>query len=79
MTENGMGALVDTVTIQEWGHLFESPVPYLHEPKVCQFYYKIDLLDDGSIYTSIKRVEISLNEETLGIILGVPTTGIQSI
>ncbi|KAG5584681.1 hypothetical protein H5410_045115 [Solanum commersonii] len=30
----GMGNLVDDVTIQGWNHLFEPPVPYLHEPEM---------------------------------------------
>ena len=30
--EHGMGSVVNYVTIQEWGHLYEPLVPYLHEP-----------------------------------------------
>ncbi|KAH0665459.1 hypothetical protein KY290_027692 [Solanum tuberosum] len=33
LTQVGMGNLVDVVTIQGWNHLFEPPVPYLHEPE----------------------------------------------
>lgn len=79
LTEHVMVALVDAVTIQEWVHLFEPLVPYLHEPEVHEFYYNMDFLDDGSIFTSAKGVEISLSEETLGIILSVPTAEICSI
>lgn len=39
----------------------------------------MDLLDDGSISTFVKGVKISLNKETLGIILDVTTTVIHSI
>lgn len=73
LTDHGMGALVDSVTIQEWGHFFEPPLSYLHELEVHEFYYKMDLLVEGSIFTSVKRVSISLNEEILGIIFDVPT------
>ncbi|KAH0644974.1 hypothetical protein KY284_032858 [Solanum tuberosum] len=34
LTQFGMGNLVYAVTIQSWNHLFEPPVPYLHEPEV---------------------------------------------
>ncbi|KAG5600149.1 hypothetical protein H5410_031519 [Solanum commersonii] len=39
----------------------------------------MDLLEDGGIKTTVKRVETLLNEETLGIILGVPVEEIRSI
>uniref|UniRef100_A0A0V0GR89 Putative ovule protein n=1 Tax=Solanum chacoense TaxID=4108 RepID=A0A0V0GR89_SOLCH len=34
MTEFGMSNLFYIVSLQEWGHLFEPPTPYLHDPKV---------------------------------------------
>lgn len=39
----------------------------------------MELLDDEGIQTTIQAVNISLNEEILGIILGVPSIGIRSI
>ncbi|KAG5604560.1 hypothetical protein H5410_026052 [Solanum commersonii] len=51
-------------------------VPYLHEPEVREFFYKMELLEGGEIKTIIKNVDIHLDEETLGIILGVPVVGI---
>ncbi|KAK4737100.1 hypothetical protein R3W88_000797 [Solanum pinnatisectum] len=67
-----MSTLFDFVSLQSWDHLFEVPAPYLHEPEVCDFYYKMDLLSDGEgVRKTVKRVKISLNEEILGIILGV--------
>ncbi|KAG5616619.1 hypothetical protein H5410_016443 [Solanum commersonii] len=48
-----------------WSHLFEPPTPYLHETEKM-----------GGIKTTVKGVEILLDEETLGNILGVPVEGI---
>ncbi|KAG5630013.1 hypothetical protein H5410_001730 [Solanum commersonii] len=54
-------------------------MPYLHEPEVREFYYKMELLDDGGIPTIVREVDITLSEESLGIILGVPSQGIRSV
>ncbi|KAG5576109.1 hypothetical protein H5410_056243 [Solanum commersonii] len=58
----GMSTIFDYVLLQSWEHLFEAPVPYLHEPEVRELYYKMELLDDGGIQTTVKGVKISLNE-----------------
>ncbi|KAG5616685.1 hypothetical protein H5410_016509 [Solanum commersonii] len=79
LTKFGMANLVDTVTIQGWNHLFEAPVPYLHEPEVREFFYRMELLNGGGIKTIVRNVEICLDEETLGIILGVPVIGTRTI
>ncbi|KAG5581469.1 hypothetical protein H5410_052096 [Solanum commersonii] len=79
LTQFGMANLVDDVTIQGWNNLFEPPVPYLHEPKVHELFYKMELLEGGGITTTVRNVEIHLDEETLGIILGVPVMGVQTI
>ncbi|KAG5605911.1 hypothetical protein H5410_027403 [Solanum commersonii] len=79
LTKFGMAKLVDAVTIQGWNHLFEPPVPYLHEPEVREFFYKMELLECGGITTIVRNVQIRLDEETLGIILGVPVVGVQTI
>ncbi|KAH0738544.1 hypothetical protein KY290_037249 [Solanum tuberosum] len=78
-TRFGMGNLVDAVIIQGWNHLFAPPVPYLHEPEVREFFYKMELLEGGGITTTVRNVEIHLDEETLGIILGVPVVGVRTI
>ncbi|KAG5609990.1 hypothetical protein H5410_021271 [Solanum commersonii] len=59
--------------------MFEVPAPYLHEHEVREYYYKMELLNDGGIQTTVKEVKIYLNEESLGIILVVPYEGIRSI
>ncbi|KAH0696718.1 hypothetical protein KY290_014117 [Solanum tuberosum] len=64
---------------ESWNHLFEPPVPYLHEPEVREFFYKMELLESGGIATTVRNVETCLDEEILGIILGVPVEGIQTI
>ncbi|KAH0665346.1 hypothetical protein KY290_027599 [Solanum tuberosum] len=79
LTEYGMSTLFYYVSLQSWEHLFEAPTPYLHEPEVREFYYKMELLNDGGIRATVRGVKISLNEESLGIILGVPARGIRSI
>ncbi|KAH0633619.1 hypothetical protein KY284_036405 [Solanum tuberosum] len=61
------------------GPSIRTPVPYLHEPEVRKFYYKMELLEDVGIRTSVKNIKIFLDEETLGFILGVPARGIRSI
>ncbi|KAG5582200.1 hypothetical protein H5410_052827 [Solanum commersonii] len=79
VTKFGMTTLFDAVIIQEWSHLFEPPTPYLHEPEVREFFYKIKLLEDGGITTTVKDIDILLDEETLGIILGVLVKGVRTI
>ncbi|KAG5611031.1 hypothetical protein H5410_022312 [Solanum commersonii] len=79
LTTFGMANLVDVITIQGWNHLFEPPVPYLHEPKVREFFYKIELLEGGGIITIVRNVQIHPDEETLGNILGVPMAGVRTI
>ncbi|KAG5621722.1 hypothetical protein H5410_006940 [Solanum commersonii] len=66
-----MSNLFYVVSIQGWNHLFEPPVPYLHEPEVREFFYKIELLESGGITTTVRNVEICPDEEILGIIIGV--------
>lgn len=46
---------------------------------MCEFYYKMQLLEKGVTKTIVKEVEISLDEEILEKILGVPVAAIQSI
>ncbi|KAH0748135.1 hypothetical protein KY290_027367 [Solanum tuberosum] len=79
LTTFGMANLVDVVTIQGWNQLFEPPVLYLHEPEVREFFYKMELLKGGGITTIVRNVQIHLDEETLGIILGVPVAGVRTI
>ncbi|KAH0665293.1 hypothetical protein KY290_027559 [Solanum tuberosum] len=79
LTEFGMSTLFYYVSLQSWGHLFEDPAPYLHELEVREFYYKMELLSDGGIKTTVRGVDISLNKEILGIILSVHVEGIRSI
>ncbi|KAG5614723.1 hypothetical protein H5410_014547 [Solanum commersonii] len=79
LTKPGMANLFYAVSIQGWNHLFVPLAPYLHEPEVCEFYYKMELLERGGITTTVKDVKIRLDEETLGIILGVPKEGIRTI
>ncbi|KAK4717493.1 hypothetical protein R3W88_015831 [Solanum pinnatisectum] len=74
-----MSNLFDDVSIQGWNHLFEIPVPYLHELGVHEFFYKMELMEGGGITTTVRNVEICLDEEILGIILGVPVERIQTI
>lgn len=35
--------LVDFISLQDWDHLFEWPVPTLHELEVHQFYYNLEI------------------------------------
>lgn len=47
--------------------------------KCGNFTKKMELLEDGGTRTTVRDVEICLNEETLRIILGVHVAGVQSI
>ncbi|KAG5600433.1 hypothetical protein H5410_031803 [Solanum commersonii] len=69
----------DILTTFGWNHLFQPPVPYLHEPEVHEFFYKMELLEGGGITTIVRNVQIHLDEETLGIIMGVPVAGVRTI
>ncbi|KAH0715953.1 hypothetical protein KY285_008859 [Solanum tuberosum] len=55
LREYGMSTLFDYVSLQSWEHLFEAPAPYLHEPEVREFSYKMELLNDGGIWTTVKK------------------------
>ncbi|KAG5598615.1 hypothetical protein H5410_029985 [Solanum commersonii] len=79
LTKFGMSNLFYAFSIQSWNHLFEPPVLYLHEPEVSKFFYKMELLESGGIATTVRNVETCLDEEILGIILGVPMEGIRTI
>ncbi|KAG5627547.1 hypothetical protein H5410_012765 [Solanum commersonii] len=47
LTKFGMANLVNAVTIQGWNHLFEPPIPYLHEPEVHEFFYMMETTRRG--------------------------------
>ncbi|KAG5599435.1 hypothetical protein H5410_030805 [Solanum commersonii] len=79
LIEFGLSTLFYSISLQSWDQLFEAPAPYLHEPEVHEFYYKIELVSDGGIKTTVRRVKVSLNEEILGVISSVPVEGIWSI
>ncbi|KAH0645402.1 hypothetical protein KY284_033286 [Solanum tuberosum] len=79
LTKFGMSNLFYAISIQDWNHLFEPLVPYLHEPEVHEFFYKMKLLEGGGIATTVRNVETCLDEEILGIILGVPVEIIRTI
>ncbi|KAH0778680.1 hypothetical protein KY290_005107 [Solanum tuberosum] len=55
LIEFSMSTLLDSISLQSWDHMFEAPTPYLHEPEVREFYYKMDLLSDGGVRTTVKR------------------------
>ncbi|KAH0667624.1 hypothetical protein KY290_029786 [Solanum tuberosum] len=74
-----MRYLVDYVAFQEWEHLFEWPVPSLHQAKVRKFSYNMEIREDGSNGTKVHDVEIDLSEDILGVILEVPCLGIRSM
>ncbi|KAH0633531.1 hypothetical protein KY284_036317 [Solanum tuberosum] len=66
------------------GRVFDPDIltafaPYLHEPEVREFYYNTELLEDGGIKTTVNNIKIFLDEESLGIILGVPMKEIRPI
>jgi len=79
LTKFGMSNLFYAFSIKGWNHLFEPPVSYLHEPEMREFFYKMELLESGGIVTTVRNVETYLDEEILGIILGVPVEGIRTI
>lgn len=55
LTEISMSTLFYSVSLQSWDHLFEAAAPYLHEPEVREFYYKMELLSDGGLGVLLKR------------------------
>jgi len=70
-----MWYLVYCVALQEWEHLFEWHVPFLHEHEVREFYYRIEIHKDGNIDTQVRDVDIHLSEEIFRINLEVPCVG----
>ncbi|KAG5576240.1 hypothetical protein H5410_056374, partial [Solanum commersonii] len=60
ITKPGMDSLVDLVEIQSWNHLFMTKSPILHEEKVCEFYYNVNFVDDGSLNTLMGNKSLHL-------------------
>lgn len=79
LTVFGMPTFFNFVSLYIWNHYFEAIIPYLHEPDVRECYYKMELLSDEGVRTTIKEVKIFLDEETPGITMGVLVKGIRSI
>ncbi|KAG5604618.1 hypothetical protein H5410_026110 [Solanum commersonii] len=57
----------------------EERITAMENQKMREFFYKMELLESGGIATNVRNVEICLDEEILGIILGVPMEGIRTI
>lgn len=74
-----MSDLVGVVVIQGWGHLFEWIVPCLYEWEVRQFYYNLELIEDGGFDTSAGDMSFHMTEKVLGEILKVDREGIRSV
>lgn len=72
-----MNDLVNVDTIQDWAHLFQWPIPVLHEKEVREFYYNLRLNDDGSVDSVMQCKRILFGRKGLGIILNVGTKGIR--
>lgn len=51
----------------------------LYEADLCEFFCKIELMDDGRITTIVNEIRMHQDEVTLGIILEVPIRGFRSI
>ncbi|KAG5599658.1 hypothetical protein H5410_031028, partial [Solanum commersonii] len=49
-----MSTLVDIVEIQSWTHLFMTKSPILYDEQVREFYYTMELTEDGSLNTLIQ-------------------------
>ncbi|KAG5593607.1 hypothetical protein H5410_034839 [Solanum commersonii] len=69
----------ERVEKMEQQRVFDLDTLTKFEPEVHEFFYKMELLEGGGITTTIRNVKILLDEETLGIILGVPVVGVQTI
>ncbi|KAG5629557.1 hypothetical protein H5410_001274 [Solanum commersonii] len=65
--------------LNERSHLFEPLTPYLHEPEVREFYYKMELLEDGGDQDYYSRCQNSSRCGDTSIILGVPVKRVRSI
>ncbi|KAH0722334.1 hypothetical protein KY290_005014 [Solanum tuberosum] len=57
LTKPGLCTRYDFISLQSWEHLFECLVSYLHELEVHEFYYKMELLDDSGIQTTVREVK----------------------
>lgn len=71
--------LVDDLEIQGWNHLFSLPIPVLYEMDVRDFYYNMEITQDGSINSPVNGELIHLNEEILGSYMKVSIEGIKSV
>ena len=75
VTELGIATMYDVVLVQEWIHLFETPPSYMHEAEVHEFFYKMELLEDGGLTTTVKEIRMHLDKVTLWNYFGSACTG----
>lgn len=71
MNNPGMRQLVDAVEFQGWGHLFEWPVPFLHEWEVKGFQLNMEIQENGSFITKVGELSVNVDEDSLSKILQV--------
>lgn len=71
--ESWMKELVEKLKFQKWTHIFIGAVPVNNEEEVCQFYSNFQLLENNTMSTTVKGVEVTFNDEKLIQILRVPT------
>lgn len=71
--------LVKFIKHQDWIHMFKAPIPIVQEKEVKDFYYSIKFSKDGLSLATMVKVEIFLDELTLGEILHIPINVIRSV
>lgn len=71
----GMKELVEKLKHQKWTCLFMCPFPMMYDKVMLHFYSNFKLLEDGTMSSMVRRVDLVLNAELLGEILRVHVNG----
>lgn len=76
----GMAEIIEIVKFKTWEHLFLSPCSYYLLKKVRMFYHNLTFSDDTLYLTSqVHDANITLDEQLLAKVLGVPIQGTKSL
>jgi len=73
--EQGLEVFLDKLKAQGWFELFTNTQLRCSQPNVAEFYANVSL-SEGVLSSTVNRVFIEVDAQALGVILGVPTTGI---
>lgn len=67
--------LLEKIENQGWTHLFVCPLPVMYGEAMLHFYKNFKVLEDGTVSSKVRRVDLVLDTKLLEKILIVPVEG----